>query len=330
MEALSAEKVISKAKERSARAISELASKVEEELRDDVRLLDTTTLFVTGSAARGEMSEHSDLDVFVVRLDGEESRLDDAIITSAITRALRAIQKPKPSQDGRFLKMQLARDLVGELGTEKDDFHNHFTARMLLLLESRPLLAPALHRRLVSQVIDRYWEDAQAHQGDHLPYLLINDVVRYWRILLLNYASRVAGKDAEEADRRLQSYKLRFSRCLTCFSALTHLTAEFRARPNIRKDFAQRLTEMSPLERLDAVVDLEPARSERVERIKRLYAGFLETTAAPKETLIERFRDKDYRKERSKESRAFGDEVFHLMRELGEGPGEQMLRITVV
>lgn len=316
---------------RSERAVEELARLVREELRDDAKLLDKHCLYITGSAARGEMSEHSDLDLFVIRLEGSTRRLDDAPLTTAITRALRAMNKPDPSKDGLFVQPQLAEELITQIGTERDDFYNHFTARMLLLLESKPLVADGTYDRLITTVVDRYWTNAAAHKSDHIPYVLVNDIIRYWRILLLNYEAKVGGKDPDSGARRLASYKLRFSRCLTCFSGLTYLMARYRQNPNLEREAGLDMVRLSPLDRLAKVREMEPEAGERIDQLESLYSGFLSHTSdAPKGEIEARFADPDFRKARSKEARTFGDQVFDLVMQLGEGRGREMLRIVVV
>ncbi len=318
-------------KVKSESAIRTLEALVSKLLSDDGGVLQNTTLYVTGSAARGEMSDHSDLDLFVVRLGDAHSRLDEATIIAAVRRALREMRKPAPSQDGRFLGMQLAEKLVNELGTEKDDFYNHFTARMLLLLESRPLFqGDRTYEALIDRVLSRYWKDAEGRPHDFIPYLLINDIVRYWRILLLNYEAKVAGQGANEGDRRLASYKLRFSRCLLCFSAIAYLIANYRDSRHVEQEVGARLVKLSPLERLDEISRMDPAQSALIGELKDLYATFLTATDHQKSRLVELFGDGDYRKSRSLESRAFGDKIFDLMMALGVDAGRDMLRIVMV
>jgi predicted nucleotidyltransferase len=314
---------------RSDDEISTLRELVTQKLDDDApRLSENTTIFVTGSVARGDMSEHSDVDMFVVRDADETSRLDEAVITASIKRALASRGRPPPSRDGAFLRMQLLKNLVGELGKDTDDFYNHFTARMLLLLESKPLFSTATYERVVSTVIDRYWRDVTQHPSSFIPFLLINDVVRYWRLLLLNYAAKTA--DESEEGRRLQSYKLRFSRCLTCFSSLAFLLAEYRSKREVTPVAGLEMTKLSPMERLSHVARLEPSREATVAEIRGLYATFLRQTAEKKADLVSRFADAEFRAARSREARTFGDKIFDLITSLGEGAGKAMFRIMVV
>jgi hypothetical protein len=51
--------------------------------------------------------------------------------------------------------------------------------------------------RLVDSVLDAYWKDAEGHNEDYQPFVLLNDIVRYWRILLLNHVVKNAEKESE-------------------------------------------------------------------------------------------------------------------------------------
>lgn len=221
---MSHEVLLTERRAASQTAIRTLEAYFKKELTGEQSALAGTTLYITGSTARGEMSKHSDIELFIVRLEGKRSRLDEAALVAALCRALAKMQKPAPSQDGRFLRMQLASKLVKELGTERDDFYNHFTARMLLLLESRPLIqGDLLYEALIDQVLVRYWKDSDLHPGNHIPYLLVNDIVRYWRILLLNYAAKVGARvrtRANTGSRAISSASVAAS----CASPRSHIS----------------------------------------------------------------------------------------------------------
>jgi hypothetical protein len=158
---------------------------------------DHTCVYVTGSGGRLEMSEASDLDAFVLRDQRKlaASDLDTVLIQSAILRASRDSKFEDPSADGRFLRMHTLNGMIAKLGEPEDDSENTFTARMLLLLESRPLLGDDAYQAAVSSIVDEYWGRYQSeHASDYLPLVLLNDIGRYWRVLLLNHEAIVQGK----------------------------------------------------------------------------------------------------------------------------------------
>src|SRR5438309_1594126 len=55
------------------------------------------------------------------------------------------------------------------------------------LLESQPLSDAAIYERLLEQIIGFYYRDFADHADDFLPIFLINDILRFWRTLTLNY-----------------------------------------------------------------------------------------------------------------------------------------------
>lgn len=292
--------------------------------RERQRLLDSRTcVFVTGSGGRGELSNHSDLDVFIATRKPKYSGLDEILLKSTIIRTLAAAGFPPPSRDGEFLAIHSVSDLVRGLGSREEDSRNVLTARLLLLLESVFVAGSRAHSAAVDDVIDAYWKNVDVHQNDYLPIILANDIIRYWRIVLLNYESKnlsAVGDADADADRRLRSYKLRFSRCLTCFSAVSFLLAATASNGgHVNKKDVQQMVRTRPLDRLIWVA--KRVRQEKiataVQELIGRYATFLQKTDASEKTLIARFKGKAYRRDRSREGREFGEQMFAFIERLG-------------
>lgn len=316
------------------RALRDLATSVEKHLADDRDrvLAADTCVYVVGSGGRGEMSEHSDVDLFVARVERKPSDLDALHLRQAIARALHAAGRPEPSQGGAFLEMHTSASLCGLLGTPADDAANTLTARMLLLLESKPLVGDAAYEKLLTQVLAAYWKDAETHAGDFQPFVLVNDIIRYWRILLLNYVAKNTEKEREltppdlQAERRIRGYKLRMSRCMTCFSVLAALL-DVAARGAVTTEQVQRIVKRRPVERLLALGDGQTD----VDKLLEVYATFLKTTAAPKKVLQQQFTEHDFRKQRAAEGRKFGEAMFALLQKLGRPKrGRELFRHMIV
>lgn len=323
----------------SAKArLDDLARHLKTELgTDEQRVLGRDTcIYTVGSGGRGEMSEHSDADLFVVRVNRELVEEDDTLVREAITRAFRQLALPKPSQDGGFLKMHASRSVCERMGTPEDDASNALTVRMLLLLESQVLLGSDAYDVLVDGVLEAYWKDAEGHDDDYQPFVLVNDIVRYWRILLLNYVAKNAAKERElgppklKAERKLRVYKLRFSRCMTCFSALARLLV-LTSDGGVKKNDVRALVHERPIERLLAVQKRAPATGRYVDRMLELYEAFLKNTASAKSDLIELFCQPAYASARAQEGHEFADAMFELLQELGRsGRGRELFRHMVV
>jgi len=282
-----------------------------------------TCIYATGSGGRGELSRFSDLDAFILRVDSKRSRLDAILIQSAILRATRACAFPDPSHDGEFLEMHTVENLINNFGKPKDDTENTFTARMLLLLESTPILGDGAYRRAVERVIDIYWRNYKGHQHDYLPIILLNDIVRYWRIVLLNYEAKNLpdAESTDDPDRRLRSYKLRFSRCMMCFSAVAYLLAATKLGDNnVSRETVLKMVRTRPLDRMAWIAKRSASNSETRRQIDELldcYAAFLRETEAPKKDLLRQFGRSRYRRARSREGTQFGQKMFELIEGLG-------------
>lgn len=292
-----------------------------------------TCIYVVGSAGRGELTPESDLDLFLVRKGTRPSRLDAVVLQAAVLAASRAASFPDPSGDGEWLHLHAAARFVSLLGSRADDSENTFTARMLLLLESRPALGDVAYRHIVDAVIDAYWRNDDGNRTDYQPIVLLNDIVRYWRIVLLNYeakntderggrTSRSDPSDIREAKRRLRSYKLRFSRCLTCYSALTYflaLTAGAR-KPHVAREHVREMVAMSPLQRLIWVrrnPAVRPRTAVLIDDLLASYLRFLNIAGRGKATLIDQFQQERFRQARSREGWQFGKGMFDLVCALG-------------
>lgn len=323
--------------------------------RDEL-LGDHTCIYAVGSGGRGELSPHSDLDLFLVK-HGEPRRVDEIRLQSAVLRALRAEGFEDPSNDASFLKLHAAEALIERLGEPRDDTENTFTVRMLLLLESRALLGERAHAELARKALDAYWKNTEAHREDYLPIILLNDIIRYWRMLLLNYESKTAEKqravdkkypdpgsperkraDIElEADRNFRSYKLRFSRCLLCYSSVAYLMAEAhrtkttQERAHVTREVVDRMVRLTPLERLGEAIERAhgaPGVPEIGAALSSLYAQFLHDTDRSKADMMAIFSDRRARKPLFNGAKAFGEKMYDFITALGHD--NPMYRYLVV
>jgi predicted nucleotidyltransferase len=274
---------------------------------------ETACVYATGSVGRGEASEHSDLDVFVVST-GELKQLDGIRLLAKLIDATEALKFPPFSGDGEYLRIHRVDDLIRLLGTREDDYTNVFTARLLLLLESQPILGSAVYASALRMVINSYWRDFDDHQPDFLPVFLVNDITRYWKVLCVSYeAAGPPASDAEKAKRRLNNYKLRHSRLLTCYSALLYFTSLLRHAKSVSPDDAFTMATLTPLERLLGIREANPDRRGDVDALFAAYAVFLETTNATKKELLNLFADDAYHETKRQEAHGFGDLIFDLL-----------------
>src|SRR4029079_13359467 len=165
-------------------------------------------------------------------------------------------------------------------------------------------------------VIDAYWRDYGDHDTDFRPIFLINDILRYWKLLCLSYESHGAPQGhLEIAKRRLRNYKLKYSRLLICYSAILYLCWLSRTKQSVTPADAMKMISLRPLERLEQIRAKTRSGDARgsVSRILELYSTFLDETDADKTVLIKRFGRQTYHEQRRDEAREFGDEIFRLL-----------------
>lgn len=293
--------IIQTRRERTADLLERVKVAFLDELGEDRdELLGTqTSVYVTGSCGRGDMGAASDLDPYVVQLDPPASSdgTQDAAnaIDAGLQRAVKRVGLPELDADGTYARLVTAESLFKNLGSPDDDLSGALTKRMLLLLESRPLVNDQAYDNLLAKTVDAYWKNDDQHPDDYLPIVLVNDIVRYWRIVLLNHESRLREKyrkislspEEQLALRRYSSYKLRVPRCLSCFSALAYLLDLTPTEPaHVRREDIIRMAALTPMERLEHLRNSPGAPTQILDSLRKLYVGFLERTDGGKTALL--------------------------------------------
>ena len=282
-------------------------------------------VYATGSYGRGEASPHSDLDLFILGKGTREkptlSRLDEILVKADLINATKRLGLPKFSGDGQYLVGHTVTELVDTLGEPEDDVENTFTARLLLLLESSPLIGRSAYDQITSKVIEAYWRDYEGHENDFMPAFLANDILRMWRTFCVNYEARTRKvPEREAAKRRLKNYKLKHSRLLTCYSALLYLLAVFSKNKTVSPADAKEMISLTPTARLEWLIAQPELRSARssLRKLIEQYEEFLSKTDAAEEDLLLRFMDKRQREEYRKSASQFGDLVYTVMNAIGK------------
>lgn len=115
------------------------------------------TVFVAGSMGRSEMGVRSDLDLFLVSLKSCDELQQKALIDSL--DSLNESLGYAPFSNRRYVKVYELGDLLRNTGSPQDDTENCFTARMLLLLESRVLANEETYLQVLDQVLSQYFRD---------------------------------------------------------------------------------------------------------------------------------------------------------------------------
>jgi hypothetical protein len=275
------------------------------------------SLYLTGSYARGEPSQFSDLDLFFIRDSAYQvshvTKADLTLIHADLHRIVLGMDFPPFSNDMQFLAPHSLEEILTYLGSPADDFYNHFTARMLLLLESRCVFNELVYENCKTEIILAYYRDYHDHRHDFIPLFLVNDIHRYWRTVCLNYEhhrNKVPTESEDKNKYHVVNLKLKFSRMLTCFSAIIPLSRrDITADP----DYVRDLTKTPPLERLRKLSTEVTGASEPFQTLEAEYVWFLKSTAQPKDELRKWIGNKENRIEAFRHAREFRDAMLKLL-----------------
>lgn len=207
------------------------------------------SIFCAGSLARREIGSKSDLDLFVTADSATEleSKLKQYSLFAELIRLNHDLGFPPFSNDGEFLKIYRLEQIKSKTGSRNDDSENLFTVRMLLTLESVPLFGREMYEQHLRKVVEHYYRDEKGKQSFR-PLFLVNDLLRYWRTVCLNYEER-----RHEPDRpwRKKNVNLKFSRMLTVFATILPLVAN----PEMSVESLLGYCRQPPLERLATCLD---------------------------------------------------------------------------
>lgn len=272
-------------------------------------------IYVTGSYGRGDASTNSDVDVFFVHLGSEEAnavpRVDKALADAALIKICRKLEFPEFTKGGIYLDIHYLDDIRRHLGSAEDDARNLFTARMLLLLESICILNERVYGQVVANILDTYYRDFLDHQNTFRPLFLVNDILRYWKTMCLNYEARRTGKlDTDEGatSELRKNFKLKYSRLLICFSMIAPLIA---SGDGITKDATVQFVSLRPFERLMSCA--HDGRSKDIlAKLLREYEWFLSETSDETQ-LIKAFGEKQRRQEYFARASGFGDLMYQFL-----------------
>lgn len=294
-------------------------------------------VYATGSFGRLEAGDQSDLDVFIVSKTAQKggdgnplmvsqlSNLDTILVKAELINAIKTLKMPEFDSDGRYLESHSIDSLKIHLGTAEDDYRNTLTGRMLLFLESRPLVGEEVYDEIIDEVIAAYWGDYGDHSQDFIPAFLTNDILRLWRTFCVNYES---GRRSNKGNAKIKNHKLKHSRMLTCYSALLFLLAVYKLDGTVSPTRAKEMTRLTPTARLQWLLD-QPTFSSvhsKVHTLLGMYGDFLQRMDRPKEELSEAFEvnSKDW----VNKSYEFGNTIFDILSDIGGG--SKFFRIVVV
>jgi len=207
---------------REAAEFSELAlTSIREMIHERVPPLDQECLdvIVFGSLARHEAMPGSDLDyVVAVHRLPEDVRRTRSLMEAIVEAQQQSLLK-NPGRSRMFGTVMSVGDIAERIGLEQDTNLNH-SRRILLFQESASVFAPDMHDRLLHAILKRYL-DGYAVPKKGVPRFLLNDVLRYWRTIAVDYQAKEW--DSLEPDWGLRYIKLLISRKLAFAGTLASI-----------------------------------------------------------------------------------------------------------
>ena len=273
-------------------------------------------IYVTGSFGRLEASEHSDLDLFFIKGDTQAHPcmpyIDKTLMNASLIWKCREMDFPEFSGDGEYLEVHYLHKMRENLGGRRDDYENLFTARLLLLLESLPIYNEGLYEEVLREIARSYFRDYENHEEDFQPTFLVNDILRFWKTLCLNYEHGRNSEDRDEKETQknyLKNLKLKFSRMLTCFSLVIPLAAP---RDSIEPEECVQLMRKRPLERIESFA-VETNKAELWNKLAEDYGWFLHLTGQPKDEVLAWIASSTNRQDASDRANRFGETMYEFL-----------------
>src|SRR5260370_3469772 len=264
---------------------SETAEKIEKALAG----LGSTDagVVVFGSLAREEWTTKSDVD-WTMLIDGQADP-EHLNLAHSVAGRLEEEGFPRPGTSGIFGSMTFGHDLIQKIGG-REDTNENTTRRVLLIQESRPFYKRDAYDRILKHILSRYLKDDRGLRFGTLrfkvPRILLNDIVRYWRTVTVDFVDKQRGQAGRGWG--LRNAKLRMSRklifatgMLSCFScellpcgeALEELSTNHSTIG--MKEYLRKFVQTPPLEILATLLLERNIKQETAVKLFSSYNEFL-------------------------------------------------------
>jgi hypothetical protein len=199
------------------------------------------SVVLMGSWGRAEVTSGSDDDYMVLVNGGWRP---DHEVNPSIDDVAKVLDV-KPGREGLFGEVVFCDYLEKRIGLQEDD-NNNLTRRMLLLLESQPILGDDSHSAARRKVLDGYLLDPPKPNSP--PRVLLNDTVRYWRTICVDFTGKQRKRRGEGWG--IRNAKLRTSRKMLFASGLLPILECAQLTPEETVSFLDTRLRLPPTDRL--------------------------------------------------------------------------------
>jgi len=254
---IGAQTTFEKAKRRSEEGIAKMRSVAEEILKEERSII----VGVNGSYARREVTSGSDVDLFFLYTGQHNSIAMD--YQQKVRDQLSNAGFEMPAVGGVFsapLSVSMTREMIGG----QDDTNIHITRRMLLLLEGEWIFNEQLFQETRTQLLNQYVPSSL--RDEQICLFLLNDVIRYWRTICIDFEFKVQNDGKPRAIRLI---KLRFSRMLLFLAGVLAIGETYGQKANDKFSTLNNYLALPAIERIRKIA------GDTANPALELYAKFL-------------------------------------------------------
>jgi hypothetical protein len=182
-----------------------------------------------------------------------------------------------------FGNISFSHELLHNIGGQSDTNHN-LTKRILLLLESANIQLGTdspqdgtAYERIIKGILSQYIEHDSGLNSDRaaIPRYLLNDIVRFWRTMCVDFAYKQREQEGEKW--ALRNIKLRISRKMLFVKGLLMCLYHYGQKQD-KAGLIQNLSEMVRTTPIELIIKLQNHFSIPTDNIVRLincYGEFL-------------------------------------------------------
>jgi len=249
---------------KSKKYSTEIVKKIKYELSKQIKN-DDICIVTTGSYARDEASEESDMDYYVIVKNGEyDLKYEEK---EMITNIVNKYVVKKSGDTGTFgdNAIEKLEDMLKNIGGSEDT-NIKITRRMLFLLESKPLYNDTMYDMIMDRLINIYVKNIKKEQ---IARFLLNDIIRYYRTITVDFEFKTSEVGKSWG---LRNIKLTYSRKLIYFAGILCVAKTQDLEKDEKVALLKDLFKKTPLERINSIINDENNKKD----IFQYYNDFLE------------------------------------------------------